>query len=48
MDTATISSMLEAAMTRVDIPFFSPYPFSFKDNREGITTAGVTALKMLL
>lgn len=43
-----MSSMVDAAMIKVAIPLSSPYPSDFKDNSEGIITAGLTPLKIHL
>lgn len=40
-----ISSMVDAAIIKVAIPLSSPYPSDFKDNKDGIITAGLTPLK---
>lgn len=42
---AMMSSKLEAAMSLVGIPFFTPYPFSYNNMQEGTRTAGLTAAK---
>jgi len=41
----TMSSKLDAAITSVLTPFFSPYPIRFNRNRLGTKTAGLTADK---
>lgn len=45
MEIDIISSILEAAITSVDMPLFSPYPCSLSTSNVGTTTAGLTALK---
>lgn len=39
-----MSSILDAAITSVEIPLLSPYPLSLRLNNVGTTTAGLTAL----
>lgn len=40
---AKMSSRLLAAISKVGMPFSTPYPFSCKSSMEGTTTAGETA-----
>lgn len=42
-EIASTSSMLDAAMTRVEMPFPSPYPSFFNFKSVGTTTAGEIA-----
>lgn len=42
---AMISSMLDAAITSVEIPLLSPSPFALRTSKVGTTIAGLTALR---
>ena len=44
-EMARTSSILAAAMTRLGIPFITPYPLSWRESRQDTTTAGLTAAR---